>query len=90
MSPACERLPDFLRQLQHLRQGSSVAQRSFAGALDHRSVRHRIAERNAQFDHIRAGVNGRESDVPRGREIGVAASEIGDERRMVLEAQRHQ
>ena len=81
MSPAGERLPNFFCQPQHLQQGSSVAQRPFAGALDHRPVGHGIAERNTQFDDIRAGFNGGESDVSRGREIGIAASEIGDQRR---------
>ena len=89
MSPAC----DFFRicpaSCQHLQQGSPVTQRSLAGPLNHRPVSHRIAERNAQFNYLRAGVNGCQGDVQRGRKIGVAASEIGDESGTVLESQRH-
>ena len=89
MSPACELLPDFFRQPQHLQQRSPVAQRTFTGALDHRAVRHRIAERNAELDDVRARINRGESDVARGREIGIAASEIGDERWLMLERKGH-
>ena len=89
MSPAC----DFFRicpgQLQHLQQGSPVTQRSLAGALNYRPVSHRIAEGNAQFNYLRAGVDGCQGDVQRSRKIGVAASEIGDESRTILESQRH-
>ena len=81
---------DFFRisfaSVRHLQQGSAVAQRPFAGPLDHGSVGHGVAERNTQFNHIRAGFDRGKSDVPRGREIGVAASEIGDQRRAVLES----
>ena len=66
-----------------------MTQCSLTGALDHRSVRHRIAERNAQFNHIRPGFNGGESDVPRGRKIGIAAREVGDQRRLVFKGKWH-
>ena len=79
MRPAWERCADILRQLQHLLKCSSVTQGAFAGALDHRPVGHRIAERDAEFDDIRARFNGRESYVSRGRKIGIAAGEVGDE-----------
>ena len=58
-----------------------MLQRALAGPLDHRPVGHRIAERNAQFDHVRAGVDRGQHDVARGREIGIAAGDVGDESR---------
>ena len=89
MSPAC----DFFRicpaSCSTCSREVPLAQRSLAGPLNHRPVSHRIAERNAQFNDLRAGVNGCQSDVQRGRKIGVAASKIGDESGTVLESQRH-
>ena len=40
---------------------------------------------NAEFDDVRARFNGRQRNVSRGRKIGIAAGEIGDERRTILE-----
>ncbi len=85
MSASLRTLADFPGQLQHLLQGSPVAQSPFAGALDYRPVGHRIAEGNPEFDDVRARINGCQRDVTRGREIGIAAGEIGDERRSILE-----
>ena len=56
-----------------------MPQRALAGALDHRAIGDRIAERHAQFDDIGAGVNRRERDLARGVEVGIAAGDVGDE-----------
>ena len=66
-----------------------MAKCSLAGALDHRSVRHRIAEGNAEFDHIRASFNGGKRDVPRSRKIGIAAREIGDQGWLMFKRKWH-
>ena len=66
-------LPNFRRQLEHLCQRGAVFERPFAGSLDHRPIRHRIAERHAQLDHIRPGLNCRQHDLARRRQIRIAA-----------------
>ncbi len=72
-------------QREHLLQRGPVAQSPFAGALDYRPIGHRIAEGNTEFDDVRARINGRQRDVTRSSEVGVAAGEIGDKRRSILE-----
>ena len=52
--------------------------RPLAGALDDWAIGERIAERNAEFNHARAGVDGCEDDLARGGEVRVAAGYIGD------------
>ena len=48
-----------------------------------------IAEGHAELEHVGAGVNGGESDVARGREVGVAGGEVGDEAGFAGETDRH-
>ena len=49
----------------------------------------RIAEWNTEFDHIRAGVDGRERNGARGVERGIAGRQIDDQAGFVIEAYRH-
>ena len=46
-------LPNLGRQRQHLPQRSPMLQRPLAGSLNHRPIRHRIAERHTQLNHVR-------------------------------------
>ena len=70
----------FRGELQHSAKRCAVFQRPLAGALDNGSVGHRITERHSEFDHARAGFDRGEHDVSRGREIGIAAGDVGDQR----------
>ena len=59
---------------------------ALAGALDDGAVGEGIAEWDAEFEDVGAGVDGGESDVVRGGEVGVADGEVGDEAGLVGEA----
>ena len=85
INPAGDCLRTSFGQLQNLLKRRSIPQSPFAGPLDHRPVGHRVAEGDAEFDDIRTGINCREDDIARGREVGIAAGDVGDERGTVLE-----
>src|SRR5579871_3767676 len=67
-----------------------MLQSSLASALDHRAIGDRIAEWDAQFDHIRASRNRRENDLACSRQVGIATGNVDDQRRLVVESQRHE
>ncbi len=56
-----------------------MTQRAFGSSLNHRPVSHRIAERDANFDHRRAGVIKFENQLAGGIQIRVAGRDEGNE-----------
>ena len=62
---------------------------SLAGALNDRPIPKRIAERNAQLNHVRAGIDGLKRDGARGVESGVTGGEINDQSRLLIENDSH-
>ena len=76
-------------ELEHVLEARAVFECALAGALDDGTIRKRIAERNAEFDDTCARFNGRENDFARGREIGISAGYVGDERRLAFEVEGH-
>ena len=64
---------------QRLVHRHAAFQRALTGQLDRRAVGHRIGEGHAQFDHVHAGGGQALHDGQRGRVIGIAAHDIGDE-----------
>ena len=64
-------------------------QSSFAGALNHGTVGNGIAERHSKFDNVCASFNCCKDNVTRGREIGIATSDIGNERGLFVKGERH-
>ena len=66
-----------------------MGQGALHGALDDGAVGERIAEGHAQFDHIRARVDGRKGNGARGLEDGVAGRQIDHQTRFVIETNRH-
>lgn len=81
---------DFGGERKHVLQRCSVLERPPAGALDHRAIGKRIAERNAKFNHARTRVNGRQNDLARGCETGVATGYVGDERWLIFKVKGHE
>jgi len=57
-----------------------VLEGPLAGALDDRAIGERIAEGDAELNHARTRVDGRQNDLTRSGEVGVAAGYVGDER----------
>jgi len=45
---------EFGDHIEHVMQCDPVLERALGSALDRRAVRHRVGERHAQFDHVRA------------------------------------
>ena len=81
---------NLLGQREHLLEGGALAQRPFAGALNHRAVGQRIAERHAEFDDGCSRVDRGQHDVARGGEIRIAAGEVGDQGGFSLKRKRHE
>ncbi len=63
---------------KHVFEARAAGQGALTGALDDRAVGERIAEGHAQFDHIRAGIDGRNRDFARGVETRIARRQIDD------------
>ena len=63
-------------------QRRSMLERALAGALNHGTVGERVAEGDAELDDARTGLDRREDDVARGREVGIAASYVSHEGRL--------
>ena len=82
-------LTKFCCQRQYLVERRAIPQSSFARPLDHRPIGHRIAERHAQFDDVRAGINRGEHDIASRRQVWIAAGHVSDQRGLVVESQRH-
>jgi hypothetical protein len=66
-------------QIQRRSQRGAGRKRALGGPLDHRAVRDRIGERDADLDDVRTAPNERAQDVPRARVIGIAGSHVGHE-----------
>ena len=62
-----------------------VLQCSFASPLNNRTIGERIAERHAQLNNPCARPNRGQRDFACGREIGIAAGDVGDESGTFLE-----
>ncbi len=60
------RLPNAAHQIEDSRQRRAGFQRAFGSALNSRPIGQRIAERNAQFDDVRAGFCKRQNKFQRG------------------------
>ncbi len=59
-------------------------QSALTGGLYGRTVRHRIRERHAEFDHVRSGCWKSTQDVERRARVGISRHDISDERRSAL------
>ena len=66
-------------QLDHARERRPAAQRPFARPLNRRAIGHRIAERHAQLDHVRAGFGGGQHDFLAGRKRRIASRDVRDQ-----------
>ena len=66
-------------QIDHARERGAAAQRAFAGALNRGPVGDRIAERHAQFDHVRAGFRRGQHDFLAGFERRIARRDVRDQ-----------
>ncbi len=78
-----------LRQRQNVFEARAVSQSALAGALDDGSVGKRIAERNAQLDHIRARIDRRNGNFARRVQTRIAGRQINNQARLVIETNRH-
>lgn len=83
-------LANFRGESEYVLERCSVFKSSLAGALDDRAIGERIAERDSEFDHARACVDGCEDDFARGGKVGIAAGYVGDELGLGLEMKRHE
>ena len=61
-------------------QADAARQRPLARLLDHRAVGHRVAERDAELDHVGAGLDHRQHDLRRRVGVRVAGGDVGDQR----------
>lgn len=82
-------LADFGGEFKHVLQRCAVLKGAFTGTLDDGSVSERITERNTQFDHARARIDGGEDHLSRGGKVRIAARYIGDERWSVFKVKGH-
>jgi hypothetical protein len=82
-------LSNFGRKRQHLRETSSVLQRALACPLNHRTIRHWIAEWHTQLNHVRSGFNRGKYDGARCGEVWIAACYIHHQRRAFMESKGH-
>ena len=57
----------------------AVGDGAMAGALDDGTVSKWIAEGNTEFEDVGAGIDSRERDCVRGREVGIAHGEVDNE-----------
>src|SRR6266478_3456454 len=67
-----------------------MLQGPLTGPLNHRAVREGITEGHAQFNDPCARLNRRQGDFARGREIGIAAGDIGDKSGLAIEVKWHE
>jgi hypothetical protein len=70
-------------------QAGSVADGAFAGALNDGAIGDGIAEGDAEFEDVGAGIDGGDGDVVGGREVGVTDSDVGDETWLAGKTYRH-
>src|ERR1017187_2804544 len=83
-------LANFGGKREHVLKRRSVFKRPLAGALDNRPIGERIAEGNAELNHTRTRVDGRQDDLARGGKVGVAAGHVGDEGRLIFQMKGHE
>ncbi len=62
-----------------------MLKRTFTGALDHGPIRDRIAEGHAELDDFSSSLNGRQRNLTRSVEVGIAASNVGHKTRSLFE-----
>lgn len=62
---------------------------ALAGALNYGAIGQRIAEWDTEFDDARTSFNGSENDFACGREVGIAAGYVGDERWFAFKVKWH-
>ena len=74
-------------QIERQAQRHARLQRAQAGGLDRRAVGHRIGERHADLDEIGAGFRQPLDEARRGRAVGIAGGQKGDEPGAALLAQ---
>ena len=65
MMPGVGLLANLARHLQHAVEIRALAKRALAGALDHRAIGHRIAERHAELDDFSPGGDRSQRDIAR-------------------------
>ena len=74
-------------------QSCTVDQGALTGPLDDRTIGQRIAERDPQLEHVRTGVDSRQGNVARGRQIRISDREVNDQAglqpRLAVEINRH-
>ena len=89
MSPACgTRSANLSGQHKHVFETGAAGESAFAGALNDGAVGERIAEGHAEFDHVRARIDGLKHDGARGIERGIAGGDIHHQARFVIEGNR--
>ena len=74
---------------QHVGHAGSASHGTFTGALDHGPIGQGIAEGNAEFNHVGAGIDCGERDVARDFDAGIAGRQIDDQAWFVIEAKCH-
>ena len=82
-------LPILGRQRQHLPQRSPVFQGTLTGSLNHRTVRHWIAEWHPEFNHICPASIAAKHNFARGGEVRIAAGYVDYQRRLFIKSQGH-
>src|SRR5580704_7824008 len=64
-------------EFEHAGESRSAAQCAFAGTLDDGTIRHRIAEWDAEFDNVGAGFSGGQYDFGAGFERRISGGNVG-------------
>ena len=73
-------LADILAQPEHLLKRDAVAERTIRRALDHRTIRDRVGERNSQFDQVRARLVQRKDEFQCYIEARITRRDVRDKR----------
>src|SRR5581483_7138410 len=71
--------PHLRDEFEYAPQGGTARERALGGPLNHRTVRQRIRERDADFEHIGAGTVQRFQNVGGRREIRITGRDVRDE-----------
>src|SRR5882762_6039571 len=81
--------PQLPSQLQHVAQRCSIDQSSLTGPLDHRPIRHGIAEGHSQLNHVRPSVNRIQHDIARHRHRRISARHVHHQPRPFRKLRSH-
>ncbi len=73
-------LAEFRNHIQHVMQRNPVFERALGSTLYRRTVRHRVGERHAQFDHVRTGFHQRMQQRNGQFRIGITRRDERDQR----------